>query len=75
MTNGPDPTPMEILLVIAVGAILLETGAARRQRMLARIEREVGDPRLVPIHDGDHLRMSIELRRLFERLLPSWIAR
>jgi hypothetical protein len=70
----PDPTPLEMLLIIAVGALIAETPARRRQGVLRRISRSVGDPRIVPIHDGDDLKMSIELRALYERLLPSWTA-
>lgn len=72
--DEPDPTPLEMLLAIAVGAIIAQTPARRREQLLARIDAAVGDPRVVPIHDGDHLKMSIKLRGLYERLLPSWLA-
>ena len=64
-----------MLLVIAVGAAILNQPARRRETILADINRVVGDPRVVPIHDGDHFRTARELRRLYDRLLPTWLAR
>jgi hypothetical protein len=69
-----SPTPLQMLLVIAVTEIIRATRAPERQRVLAGIDRTVGDPRVVPIHDGDHLRLSAEMRRLYEALLPLWLA-
>ena len=67
-------SPTERILLIAVGAIIVETEAARREPILARIDAAVGNPRTLPIHDGDHLRMRAALRRIWEQLLPTWIA-
>lgn len=75
LTNGPDPSPLELLLVIVVSELIVTEPAKRRERVLVGIERAIGDPRIVPLHDGDHLRMTVELRNLYNRLLPSWLSR
>lgn len=62
------------LLAIAVGALVAETPANRRGRLLARIDEAIGSPAMTPIGDGDFVRKSREIRALYERLLPNWLA-
>ena len=68
-------TPLEMLLLLAVTEMILSMPARARAGFLRRLGRSARNTAVIPIHDGDALRMSAAVRDLYDRMLSRWIAR
>ncbi len=68
----PDPSPIEMFVLIGPGAVIRAAPPARRARILRDITTGVGDPSVIPIHDGNALPMATALRALYDRFVPTW---
>ncbi len=69
-----EQRPMDVFVLIVLGALIVETAPAERARVLSTIDGRIGDARVVPLVDGERARIRAELRRLYLTLLPTWLA-